>query len=163
MTKSYSAQFFGKLHDRMAEDLYLAGMSERTHAGYPRAVRQLADYCKTPPANKQKVGGRNGIGSRRVLSYSRTSPVTGRRHYFYDFKNRVISRSRSHPGSVASVVPKFERDTVDRFRSPNLLWYPVARRRQDNVWDRHHPHRESTRIASAGESTLRSPIPVPAG
>jgi integrase/recombinase XerD len=50
MTTAYSAHFFGKLYDRMAEDLHLAGMSERTHAGYLRAVRQLADYCKTPPA-----------------------------------------------------------------------------------------------------------------
>jgi hypothetical protein len=50
MTTAHSAHFFGKLYDRMAEDLHLAGMSERTHAGYLRAVRQLADYCKTPPA-----------------------------------------------------------------------------------------------------------------
>jgi len=72
MTKSYSAHFFGKLYDRMAEDLHLVDMSERTHAGYPRAVRQLADYCQTPPANNQTVGGRNGIGLRPVLSCSGT-------------------------------------------------------------------------------------------
>ena len=72
MTESYSAHFFGKPYDRMAEDLHLAGMSEPTHAGYPPAVRQLADYCQTPPANNQKVGGRNGIGTRRVLSCSGT-------------------------------------------------------------------------------------------
>jgi integrase/recombinase XerD len=42
--------FTGKLYARMADDLHLGGMSERTHAGYLRAVRQLADYCKTPPA-----------------------------------------------------------------------------------------------------------------
>ena len=41
--------FTGKLYDRMADDLHLGGMSERTHAGYLRAVRQLADYCQTPP------------------------------------------------------------------------------------------------------------------
>jgi hypothetical protein len=33
----------------MAEDLHLGGMSERTHAGYLRAVRKLADYCRTSP------------------------------------------------------------------------------------------------------------------
>jgi site-specific recombinase XerD len=33
----------------MAEDLHLGGMSERTHAGYLRAVRKLADYCQTSP------------------------------------------------------------------------------------------------------------------
>jgi len=33
----------------MSEDLHLGGMSERTHAGYLRAVRQLADYSKTAP------------------------------------------------------------------------------------------------------------------
>ena len=34
---------------RMADDLHLAGMSQRTHDGYLRAVRQLADFCKTSP------------------------------------------------------------------------------------------------------------------
>ena len=29
--------------------LHLGGMSQRTHDGYPRAVRQLADYCRTAP------------------------------------------------------------------------------------------------------------------
>ena len=33
----------------MSDDLHLGGMSERTHAGYLRAVRQLADYCKASP------------------------------------------------------------------------------------------------------------------
>jgi integrase/recombinase XerD len=42
--------FTGKLYTRMTEDLQLGGMSERTLAGYLRAVRQLADYSQTPPA-----------------------------------------------------------------------------------------------------------------
>jgi site-specific recombinase XerD len=33
----------------MADDLHLGGMSQRTHDGYLRAVRQLADYCRTAP------------------------------------------------------------------------------------------------------------------
>jgi len=33
----------------MSEDLRLGGMSERTHAGYLRAVRKLADYCQASP------------------------------------------------------------------------------------------------------------------
>ena len=37
------------LYSRMADDLHLGGMSQRTHDGYLRAVRQLADYCQTPP------------------------------------------------------------------------------------------------------------------
>ncbi|MBC8355285.1 MAG: phage integrase N-terminal SAM-like domain-containing protein [Planctomycetes bacterium] len=37
------------LYSRIAEDLHLGGMSQRTHDGYLRAVRQLADYCKTAP------------------------------------------------------------------------------------------------------------------
>jgi integrase/recombinase XerD len=41
--------FTGKLYARMSDDLHLGGMSERTHAGYLRAVRQLADYCQTTP------------------------------------------------------------------------------------------------------------------
>lgn len=42
-TKTY---FSGKLYDRISEDLYLAGMGERTHAGYLRAVRQLCEFCR---------------------------------------------------------------------------------------------------------------------
>jgi len=44
-----SPYFTGTLYARMAEDLHLGGMSERTHAGYLRAVRKLADYCQTSP------------------------------------------------------------------------------------------------------------------
>ena len=46
---SASKYFRGQLYDRMSDDLHLGGMSERTHAGYLRAVRQLADYSKTTP------------------------------------------------------------------------------------------------------------------
>lgn len=46
---SHSVYFTGLLYDRMAEDLHLGGMSDRTHAGYLRAVRKLADYCQTSP------------------------------------------------------------------------------------------------------------------
>lgn len=46
---SKSTQFNGKLYKRMADDLHLAGMSQRTHDGYHRAVRQLADYCRQSP------------------------------------------------------------------------------------------------------------------
>jgi integrase/recombinase XerD len=48
-SNSTSRYFRGEVYARMAEDLHLGGMSERTHAGYLRAVRQLADYGKTPP------------------------------------------------------------------------------------------------------------------
>jgi hypothetical protein len=41
--------FNDKLYQRMSEDLHLGGMSQRTHAGYLRAVRKLADYCQTSP------------------------------------------------------------------------------------------------------------------
>jgi site-specific recombinase XerD len=33
----------------MSEDLHLGGMAKRTHEGYLRAVRQLADFCRTSP------------------------------------------------------------------------------------------------------------------
>lgn len=46
---SHSPFFTGKLYQKMSDDLHLAGMSERTHAGYLRAVRKLADYCQTSP------------------------------------------------------------------------------------------------------------------
>jgi site-specific recombinase XerD len=41
--------FTGKFYQAMADDLHLAGMAKRTHDGYLRAVRLLADYCKTSP------------------------------------------------------------------------------------------------------------------
>jgi site-specific recombinase XerD len=44
-----SKYFTGTLYQRMSDDLHLAGMSERTHGGYLRAVRQLADYCQASP------------------------------------------------------------------------------------------------------------------
>ncbi len=47
--KKISAFFSGKYYQAMADDLVLCGMAQRTHAGYLRAVRQLADYCQTPP------------------------------------------------------------------------------------------------------------------
>lgn len=46
-SKATSKFFDGQLYERMSYDLHLGGMSERTHAGYVRAVRQLADYCRT--------------------------------------------------------------------------------------------------------------------
>ena len=49
MSKPTSAFFVDPLYSRMADDLHLGGMSQRTHDGYLRAVRQLADYCKTAP------------------------------------------------------------------------------------------------------------------
>lgn len=42
--------FCGALYQRMSDDLHLAGLSQRTHDGYLRAIRQLADYCETPPS-----------------------------------------------------------------------------------------------------------------
>ena len=44
-----SKHFTGKLYQRMSDDLHLAGMGERTHEGYLRAVRQLAEYCRRSP------------------------------------------------------------------------------------------------------------------
>lgn len=46
---SKSSFFTGRRYTRMAEDLHLAGMSERTHAGYLRAVCQLAEYSRCAP------------------------------------------------------------------------------------------------------------------
>ncbi len=46
---THSRHFNGPLYERMSQDLHLAGMTKRTHEGYLRAVRQLADYCKCSP------------------------------------------------------------------------------------------------------------------
>ena len=46
---THSPYFNGPLYERMSEDLHLGGMSKRTHEGYLRAMRQLADFCKCSP------------------------------------------------------------------------------------------------------------------
>ena len=46
---THSPYFNGSLYQRMSEDLHLGGLSKRTHEGYLRAVRQLADFCKCSP------------------------------------------------------------------------------------------------------------------
>ena len=46
---SKSKHFGGELYQRMSDDLHLAGMSQRTHDGYLRAVRQLAEYARKAP------------------------------------------------------------------------------------------------------------------
>jgi integrase/recombinase XerD len=46
---THSPYFNGPLYERMSEDLHLGGMSKRTHEGYLRAVRQLADFCQRTP------------------------------------------------------------------------------------------------------------------
>ncbi len=46
---THSPYFNGALYERMSEDLHLGGMSKRTHEGYLRAVRQLADHCERSP------------------------------------------------------------------------------------------------------------------
>lgn len=46
---THSPYFNGPLYERMSQDLHLGGMAKRTHEGYLRAVRQLADFCKCPP------------------------------------------------------------------------------------------------------------------
>ena len=44
------SEFFkGELYQQMQDDLRLAGMAQRTVAGYLRSVRQLADYCQCSP------------------------------------------------------------------------------------------------------------------
>ncbi len=41
--------FNGSLYTRMSDDLHLTGKSQRTHDGYLREIRKLADYCQTSP------------------------------------------------------------------------------------------------------------------
>lgn len=46
---AHSNYFNGDLYQGMSDDLHLAGVSQRTHDGYLRAVRQMADYCRRAP------------------------------------------------------------------------------------------------------------------
>lgn len=46
---SGSNYFPQPLYERMNQDLHLTGKAERTRSGYLRAVRKLAEYCKTSP------------------------------------------------------------------------------------------------------------------
>ncbi len=63
---THSPYFNGLLYKRMSEDLHLGGMSKRTHEGYLRAVRQLADFCKRS----------HPIRSRRI-SFGSSSCISG--------------------------------------------------------------------------------------
>ena len=46
---AHSKFFNGSLYQQMSDDLHLAGVSQRTHDGYLRAVRQLSDYGEQSP------------------------------------------------------------------------------------------------------------------
>ncbi len=46
---AHSTYFNGALYQRMSDDLHLAGVSQRTHEAYLRAVRQLAGFCEMSP------------------------------------------------------------------------------------------------------------------
>ena len=46
-----SPYFNGSLYQRFSDDLHLAGVAKRTHDGYLRAVRQLADHARCSPDN----------------------------------------------------------------------------------------------------------------
>lgn len=41
--------FNGPLYQRMSDDLHLNGKGQRTHDGYLREIRKLAEYCQTSP------------------------------------------------------------------------------------------------------------------
>ncbi len=47
------------LRQRLPQDLQLASLSERTQEAYLRAVRQLADHCRAPPAGLTEQQVRN--------------------------------------------------------------------------------------------------------
>jgi site-specific recombinase XerD len=110
--------FCGELYARMSDDLQLAGMSERTVAGYLRAVRQLADFCKRSPDQISeaqlrryflhlKNGRKYAHGSLRValsgikFFYSRTCPrdwatLTQLKLQHAQTLPEVITRSQVH-------------------------------------------------------------------
>ncbi|GAB5441379.1 MAG: tyrosine-type recombinase/integrase [Fuerstiella sp.] len=44
-----SAFFAGPLYEKMSEDLHLTGKAKRTHDGYLREIRKLAEFCQLPP------------------------------------------------------------------------------------------------------------------
>lgn len=49
-TPRSTSQFFRQeLYQRMSDDLQITGKAPRTHNGYLRAVRQLAEFAKTQP------------------------------------------------------------------------------------------------------------------
>lgn len=49
--------FCGPLYQKMSDDLHLTGKGKRTHDGYLREVRKLADHCRLPPdrVNERQV------------------------------------------------------------------------------------------------------------
>ena len=41
--------FNGALYQKMSDDLYVTGKGKRTHDGYLREIRKMAEHCRTPP------------------------------------------------------------------------------------------------------------------
>lgn len=46
---AHSEYFNGVLYQKMSDDLNLTGKGKRTHDGYLREIRKLADFCKASP------------------------------------------------------------------------------------------------------------------
>jgi hypothetical protein len=44
-----SPYFNGELYQRMSDDLHLTGLAQRTHDGYLRAIRKLAEFYQCSP------------------------------------------------------------------------------------------------------------------
>jgi site-specific recombinase XerD len=49
MLMAHSKFFTGALYLKMSEDLQITGKGKRTHDGYLREIRKLADYCRRSP------------------------------------------------------------------------------------------------------------------
>ena len=47
--------FPAELRQRLSEDLHLSGMAKRTHDGYIRVVRQLADFSQCSPDKVNEI------------------------------------------------------------------------------------------------------------
>ena len=46
---AHSKFFTGSLYQKMSEDLQVTGKGKRTHDGYLREIRKLAEYFRTSP------------------------------------------------------------------------------------------------------------------
>ena len=112
MARSYHLN--GSLCKCMTKNLHLAGMRKPTHDGYPGAVRQLADYCKTSP---------DDVTEDQLLRFSciaRTNDTSRTVHSASPSPGSGSSTRRSRADATGRHCPRRNCNTSSRFPKSSL-------------------------------------------
>ena len=107
----------------MSEDLHLAGLSQRTHDGYLRSIRQLADYCECSPEQINEDQLRRFFlylkNERNFAAGSLTVALSGLEVLLrYDLPTRLADAWCDSRFNAPSRCPKFSRESKSIRSSP---------------------------------------------